>query len=160
MNSRILLSLIALLCIVIAIAGCTGAPGSTPAATTPASQPSAAGTIAAEATAALSGASLVPTETDSLGAARSVTVNIEKDYLGVVHATFQGGPGLIHVKKIEVTMNRADGEVKTSPLGIKVDDTTQLEGTKQSDRVMVYVTLDDGKTYKIYDELIAFKPRP
>jgi hypothetical protein len=88
-----------------------------------------------------------------------VTVNIEKDYLGKIHATFQGGAGLIHVKKIVVTVNRADGQVETSPLGIKVDDTAELEGTKDTDRVFVQVTLDDGKTYKIYDERVPFKPR-
>jgi hypothetical protein len=154
MNSRITLSLVALFCIAILVAGCT-APQTAPAPAAPAAQPAVTGTSAS----AASGASLVPGPTDSLGA-RNVNVNIEKDYLGVVHATFQGGPGLIHVKKIDVTLNRADGEVKTTSLGIKLDDTTQVEGTKGTDRVMIYVTMDDGKNYKIYDDLIAFKPRP
>ena len=87
-------------------------------------------------------------------------MNIEKDYLGMIHATFQGGPGLGLVKKIEVTVNRADGQVKTAEVGIKIDDTASLEGTKQTDRVMVFATLNDGKTYKIFDELVAYKPRP
>ena len=163
MNSRLTLIVVALLCIVITLAGCTGtqnapATGTPPAPSTPAAsaaQPAVTGT----ASSAASGASLVPESVDILENARTVTVNIEKDYLGKVHATFQGGPGLIHVKKIEVTLNRADGQVTTAPVGIKVDDTAELEGTKETDRCMVFVTLDDGKTYKISDDLVAFKPR-
>jgi hypothetical protein len=153
MISRITRSLVTLLCVFMVIAGCTGTQPASPAGT-PAAQPAVAG-----APAVTSGASLVPTDTDSLGSERYVVVNIEKDHLGIVHATFQGGPGLIHVRKIVVTLNRADGEVKTADVGIKVADTAQLEGTKQSDRAMVHVTLDDGKTYKIYDDLVPFKPR-
>lgn len=161
MNFRFLIPVIALLCIVVAIAGCTGAQNA-PAPAAPAAQPAAAqpATATASATAAPGSASLVPGPIDSLGSARSVNVNIEKDYLGTIHATFQGGPGLGLVKKIEVTVNRADGQVKTAEVGIKVDDTASLEGTKQTDRVMVYATLNDGKTYKIFDDLVAYKPRP
>jgi hypothetical protein len=159
MNPRVFVPVILFLGIVIAIAGCTAPQASpvpaTPVTASPAAPPAAAGTNPA-----VSGPSLVPGTTDSLGAARSVTVDISKDYLGIVHATFQGGPGLSHVKKIDVTLNRADGQVKTATVGTLVGDTAELEGTKQTDRVMVSVTLDDGKIYTIYDELIAFKPRP
>lgn len=153
MNSRYVLLFATLLCIVTVIAGCTGTQNA-PAAATPSSQPSAAGTPAST-----SSASLVPTETDSLDAARSVTVNIEKDHLGTIIATFQGGAGLIHVRKIDVTLNRADGQTKTASVGIKAGDSASLEGTKQTDRCIVYVTLDDGKSYKIFDDLIPYKPR-
>jgi hypothetical protein len=157
MNAQIPLSAVVFLCIIIAIAGCTGTQNA-PSNANP-SVPAAQAAVAGTAATANSGASLVPGPTDSPGAARTVTVLIEKDYLGQVRATFQGGPGLNHVKKIEVTLNRADGQVKTATVGIKVDDSADLEGTKQTDRCMVFVTLDDGKAYKIYDELLAFKPR-
>lgn len=157
MNSRFLIPVIALLCIVVAIAGCTGAQNA-PAPAPTAAQPAA--TAAGSVTAAPASASLVPGPVDSLGSTRSVNVNIEKDYLGMLHATYQGGPGLGLVKKIQVTVNRADGQVRTAMLGIKIDDTVDLEGTKQTDRVMVDVTLNDGKTYRIFDDLIAYKPRP
>lgn len=153
MNFRTLTPLIAVLCVIAVIAGCTGAqPPAAPAVT--AGQPAAAASPAAPA-----GPSLEPGPVDSPGAARSVTVDIAKDYLGTVHATFQGGPGLSHVKKIDVTLNRADGQVKTAAVGILVGDKAELEGTKQTDRVIVKVTLDDGKTYTIYDDLVAYKPR-
>jgi hypothetical protein len=151
MNPRIAFSFTVLLCMVIAIAGCAGtgpqadtpAPASTPAAT---ETPEAVGMGD-------------PTENDSLDSARSVTVNIEKDHLGMIRATFQGGPGLIHVRKIVVTVNRSDGEVRTAEVGITLDDSATLEGTKATDRAMVHVTFSDGKTYKIYDELVPFRGR-
>jgi len=151
MNPRVALSFAVLLCIVIAIAGCTGTQAP-PATSAPTASPTAAGTPVPV-------ADLNPTVNDPLDAARSVTVNIEKDYLGIIRATFQGGPGLIHVRKIDVTVNRADGQVKTAPVGIEMDDSATIEGTKDTDRVMVFVTLSDGKTYKIFDDLVAFKPR-
>lgn len=153
MNPRIALLFVALLCIAIALAGCTGTPAQ-PATTATPTSPAEATTLKAG-----GGADLVPTENDPLDAARSVSVNIEKDYLGMIRATFQGGPGLVHVRKIDVTVNRADGQVKTVPVGIEMEDSATIEGTKDTDRVRVFVTLSDGKTYKIYDELMAFKPR-
>jgi len=151
MNLRIVLLFAVLLCIVIAIAGCagTGSQADTPAPTSP---PTTVGTPEVVGVGD-------PTENDFLDAARRVTVNIEKDHLGMLHATFQGGPGLIHVRKIEVTVNRSDGVVKTAAVGIKLDDSASIEGTKDTDRAMVFVTLDDGKTYKIYDELVPYKIR-
>ena len=89
--------------------------------------------------------------------ARQVNINVEKDYLGNVIFTFQGGAGLIHVKQIDITLNRADGITKTGSLGITVDSTTTLEGTKDTDRAIVTVTLDDGRAYKMVDMLVPFK---
>jgi hypothetical protein len=156
MNVRLLIPVLAILCLIIATAGCTGAPAAPAPAATPVPQPAAAGGT----TTTPDSASLVPGPVDTLGNARSITVNIEKDYLGTIHATFQGGAGLGLVRKIVVTVNRADGQVKTTEVGIKLDDAATLEGTKQTDRVMIFATLNDGKTYKIFDDLVAYKPRP
>jgi hypothetical protein len=149
MRFRSALFVIAMLCFVVFFAGCTGTQ------TAPKTTAAPAGTQATVETTSTPG--LDPTENDSPGEARIVYVNIEKDHLGTILATFQGGPGLIHVRKLEVVVNRADGQVVSSALGIELDDTAELEGTKQTDRAMVYVTLDDGKTYKIYDEQVPFK---
>lgn len=151
MNPRIALSFMVLLCVVIAIAGCTGAPAE-PAPAATAAEPTVASSPQA-------GADLNPTTNESPGEGRNVNVNIEKDHLGMIHATFQGGPGLIHVRKIVVTVNRSDGEIRTADVGITLDDSATLEGTKATDRVMVHVAFSDGKTYKIYDEQVPFKVR-
>jgi hypothetical protein len=153
MQLKAILSVVSLLCIAIIIGGCTGTqnPAGTPAPTQSLSS--------TPAVAVTSGASLVPSPTDAMVASRLVNVNVEKDYLGQVIVTFQGGSGLIHVKKIDVTLNRADGQVKTATLGNRVDDAVTLEGTKDTDRVLVYVTMDDGKTYKIVDALSLYRTR-
>lgn len=153
MNPRIAFSFTVLLCIVIAIAGCTASPAD-PAPAAPTAEPGGVSTPEAGA-----GADLVPTANESPGEGRNVNVNIEKDHLGMIRATFQGGPGLIHVTKIIVTVNRSDGEVRTAEVGITLNDSATLEGTKATDRAMVHVTFSDGKTYKIYDELVPFRGR-
>jgi hypothetical protein len=152
MQQKAILSVLFLLCIAIIITGCTG----TQSPATPVPTQNIASPPAETVT---TGGSLVPSPTDSIVASRLVNVNVEKDYLGNVIATFQGGSGLIHVKSIDVTLNRADGLVKTASLGTSVDDSVTLEGTKDTDRVMVFVSMDDGKTYKIIDALSAYKTR-
>lgn len=153
MHHTTILSGIVLICILVAVAGCTGTqkPADTPAATS-----SAAITAAATVTA---GADLVPSPTDSILAANNVNINVEKDHLGNVIVTFQGGSGLQQVNKIDVTLNRADGAVKIGEVGIRADDQLTLEGTKSTDRVIVFVSMKDGKRYKLVDTLVPFKAR-
>ena len=142
-----------LLCVLLAMAGCTGtqnAPVATQG-TVPAATQTAAATSA--------GPDLVVSPTDSIIEANKVNINVEKDYLGNVIVTFQGGNGLQQVNKIDVTLNRADGLVKMSDVGIRVGDTATLEGTKNTDRVIVYVTMKDGKQYKVIDSLMPYRPR-
>jgi hypothetical protein len=154
MQNQHALLIITLLCTLIILAGCTGTQNSpvSPQGTAP------AGTQTVSAASA--GPDLVPSPTDSIIEANRVNVLVEKDYLGNVIVTFQGGSGLQQVNKIDVTLNRADGQVKTADVGINVDDSVTLEGTKNTDRVMVYVTMKDGKRYKIVDSLVPFKARP
>ena len=154
MQQKAALSVLLILCIAILAAGCAGTQSpATPAPTqTTASAPAPSSTVA-------TGAGLVPSPTDSMIASRQVNVNVEKDYLGNVIITFQGGNGLGHVRSIDVTLNRADGVVKTASLGIHADDSVTLEGTKDTDRVIVTVFMDDGKSYKIIDALSAYRTR-
>ena len=143
-----------LLCVFLAIAGCTGTQNAP--VVSQATVPAGTQTVSA----ASAGPDLVPSPTDSIIEANKVNVNVEKDYLGNVIVTFQGGSGLQQVNKIDAILNRADGQVKTADVGIRLDDTVTLEGTRNTDRVMVYVTMKDGKRYKIVDSLVPFKARP
>jgi hypothetical protein len=145
--------MIVLLCSALAIAGCTGTPAS-PAAPTPASgTPSGAGT-----TPASSGAILTTVPTDIVPGTNQVTVDVGvKDYLGNIEVIYQGGMGQIHVKKISAKITRADGQTQTKPLENKKGSTIELEGTKQTDRVEVWVSMDNGETYKINDVLREYR---
>jgi hypothetical protein len=145
--------MIVLLCSALAIAGCTGTPAS-PASPTPASgTPFGAGT-----TPASSGAILTTVPTDIVPGTNQVTVDVGvKDYLGNIEVIYQGGMGQIHVKKISAKITRADGQTQTKPLENKKGSTIELEGTKQTDRVEVWVSMDNGETYKINDVLREYR---
>ena len=157
MNGKILLSLVLFLGIVLAIAGCTSPQAPAPSAATqaPVAAPSSGSSSAPPA--ASSGASLVPSPTDVVPGSRTLNLNVEKDYLGNVVVTFQGGAGNGHVQKFVVTVNRADGQVETGTLGTNIGDTVSIAGTKDSDRVIVMASMDDGKTYKVIDEISKFR---
>jgi hypothetical protein len=153
MHIKTIILITGLLCVFLAIAGCTGTQNAPVAPQ---------GTVAAvtQTTSAVSaGPDLVVSPTDSMIEAYKLDVNVDKDYLGDVIVTFQGGSGLKQVNKIEVTLIRADGQMKSENVGIRIGDTVTMSGTKNTDRVMVYATMKDGKKYKIIDTLLPYKPR-
>jgi hypothetical protein len=149
MQSR--LSLIIIICAAIAIAGCMGTqnPPGTP---TPTSGTST--------TTSPTGGNLVPSPTDVMPEYNAVTVDVgQKDYLGTIPVIFQGGMGLGHTKKIDVKLTRSDGIVQTTIIGTKKGDSVELQGTKQTDRVEVSVSMDNGQSYKIIDVLSPYRTR-
>lgn len=141
-----------LICAALAIAGCTGTqnPSAAPFAgsgTSPTGTPASAG-------------NMVVSPTDAVPEYNFVKADVgEKDYLGNIPVIFQGGMGQIHVKKIDVTLYRSDGQVKTATIGIKKGDQVELEGTKQTDRVVVRVSMDNGDSYTINDVLSPYRTR-
>jgi len=153
MQAKTILLIALLLGAVFAIMGCTSAPqapAAAPAATAaPAAAPAANAPVASAP--AASSSSLQSSPTDAIIPSRQLTLDVEKDYLGKVTVTFQGGAGNGHVNSFQVTVNRADGQVQTGSLGTNLGDTVTLQGTKDTDRVIVQATMDDGKTYKVID---------
>lgn len=151
MQIKTIILITSLLCVLLAIAGCTGTSPVAPQATV------TAVTQAVPATSPTP--DLVVSPTDSIIEGNNVIINVDKDYLANVIVTFQGGNGLKQVNKIEVTLIRADGQEINKEVGTTIGSTATLEGTKNADRIMVYVTMKDGKKYKVVDTLIPFKPR-
>lgn len=142
---------ILLLCAAIGAAGCTGTPG-TPA------QP--ATTTAATQAPAPAQNNLITSPTDVVPDNNAVSVIVqEKVYDATIPVVFDGGKGQYLVKSADVTLYRSDGQVRTAKLGIKKGDTVILEGTKQTDRVVVYVTEVNGQTYKVADVLSEYRTR-
>ncbi|HVP94729.1 MAG TPA: hypothetical protein VMS89_06095 [Methanoregulaceae archaeon] len=85
----------------------------------------------------------------------AVDIRIDKDRVySTITVTFVGGPGQIFVKNILVRVTRSDGlkEMKEIPFEgqIPVGASVDLAGTKGSDRVEVYATIN-GVTYKVRD---------
>jgi len=155
MHSKTALSLVFFLFALLA-AGCTGTSNLTPV-TTPTPVVTAAPISGTTAPATPSGGDLVPSPTDVVLASRSVSLNVEKDYLGKVIVTFQGGSGNGHVNSFDVTVKRADGQVVTDKLGADIGDVVTLQGTKDTDRVIIIANMDDGRSYKIIDMLSRFR---
>jgi hypothetical protein len=143
---------ILLLCAAIGIAGCTGTPG------IPAFQPTAGAPAATQAPLAQN--NLIVSPTDVVPVTNQVSVIVqEKEYSGIIPVVFDGGKGQFLVKSVQVTLYRADGQVSTVNLGIKKGDLVNLEGTKQTDRVVVYVSEMNGETYKVTDVLSPYRTR-
>ncbi|MDO9326876.1 MAG: hypothetical protein Q7T80_18155 [Methanoregula sp.] len=148
MQYRVTFSVILLICAAIAIAGCTGSPVS----------PGATGSGSTGSSASVS--NLVVSPTDAVPEYNMVKADVgEKDYLGNIPVIFQGGMGQIHVKKIDVTLYRSDGQVKTATIGTNKGDQVELEGTKQIDRVVVRVSMDNGQSYTINDVQSPYRTR-
>ena len=145
MQRKVLGLLAVFICLALASAGCTGSSGSAPAA--------ASGGSGAQ-------DNLQPSPTDVIPDTNQVSVVVqEKVYDGTIPVVFDGGKGHALVKSISVTLYRADGQIKTVNLGINRGDSVNLEGTRQTDRVVVHVTEMNGQTYKVADVTSTYRTR-
>ncbi|HET6581498.1 MAG TPA: hypothetical protein VFG36_06420 [Methanoregula sp.] len=155
-----MLVIMVVLCGALASAGCTFSKTS-PAAPAPgAVTPAGTSTVVA-------GSGLTTVPTDVIPSYNMVTVDVgEKDYLGKIPVIFQGGIGMIHVKRIDAKLTRADGSVQTATIGTKKGDQVELDGTRGEgplrgpiDRIEVWITMDNGLIYKTNDELREYRTR-
>ncbi|WP_394334409.1 hypothetical protein, partial [Methanoregula sp. PtaB.Bin085] len=121
-------------------------------------QPS--GPAATQAAASPSGFSLEPSPTDVVPDNNAVSVIVqEKEYNANIPVVFDGGKGQYLVKSASVTIYRSDGTMETVTLGIKKGDLVNLRGTKQTDRVVAYVSEVNGQTYKVADVRSEYRTR-
>jgi hypothetical protein len=153
MQQKITFLFILFVCAAIGIAGCTGTT-STPA------QPAAAAPAGTQAAAAPATNNLVVSPTDVIPDNNQVSVIVqEKEYDATISVVFDGGKGQYLVKSAQVTLYRSDGQVITENLGIKKGDLVKLQGTKQTDRIVAYVSEVNGQTYKVADAMSPYRTR-
>jgi ABC-type Fe3+-hydroxamate transport system substrate-binding protein len=153
MHQKILILAILLLCAAIGLAGCTGTTG-TPA------QPAAAAPASTPAAAAPATNNLVVSPTDVIPDNNQVSVIVqEKEYDATISVVFDGGKGQYLVKSARVTLYRSDGQVLNENLGINKGDLVKLQGTRQTDRVVAWVTEVNGKEYKVADASSEYRTR-
>jgi PBP1b-binding outer membrane lipoprotein LpoB len=150
MKTRIALFALFLVCMAVAFAGCSGTQAPAPAA------PQAPASSGEQTAAAVSTPDLVPGPTETLPADYYID---EKDYLAKIPVTFEGGKGQIFVSKITVKLTRADGQTQTVQLGANKGDRIELDGTKQTDRVEVWIAMKNGVTYKTNDVQSPYRTR-
>ena len=88
-----------------------------------------------------------------------VQVNDKDPIYATVTTVFAGGEGQIAVKSIEVILIRSDGQVQKGMVQPVKGAEVKLQGTRGTDRAVVYVTLNTGDTYKVIDQPVLFKER-
>ncbi len=143
---------ILLLCLATGLAGCTGTPQIP--VIQPTAAPSGTQSPAAQNNLVVSPTDTFPSENNYV----SVIVQ-EKVYDGTIPVVFDGGKGLYLTKSATVTLYRSDGQVMTANLGIRKGDEVRLQGTRQTDRVVVHVSQVNGQTYKVTDVLSEYRTR-
>jgi translation initiation factor 1 (eIF-1/SUI1) len=161
MQLRISVIIMVLLCGSIAIAGCTGTQ------TSPTAPAQGTGTPVTPVGTGGPMATLTTVPTDVLPEYNAVQIDVsEKDYLGIITVTFQGGKGMNSIKKIDVKLTRADGSTQTATVGTMKGDEVELQGTRgtgsergQTDRVEVWVTTNQVQTFRIVDVLREYRSR-
>ena len=63
------------------------------------------------------------------------------------------------MKSARIVLYTSDGQTIQANLGINKDATTTLQGTKQTDRVVIYVSEVNGQEYKVADVLSEYRTR-
>ena len=158
MKKNCILFIIPLLIALVLAAGCL-VPGDSPAA--PAATPVTTETaVTATPTPVPSWASANPT--DEIPGVQSVHVSVQKGgtYRTTIITLFDGGKGLTNTKNVTTVVTAPDGTLTTCVIGnttgIHMGDTCEAQGSKGTDHVVVYVAMNDGKTYRILDQLMPY----
>jgi hypothetical protein len=102
-----------------------------------------------------------PGPVQTLPPGQDVTIQInEKDTsYATITILFSGGEEQIAVRDIVVRVTRPDGAVLTEHLPPVKGAEVTIQGSRETDRIEVFVTLNTGITYKIIDRLLPFRTR-
>lgn len=102
-----------------------------------------------------------PAPVDTLPVTNSVDIQVmQKDSVySTVDVVFGGGNGQEMVSSCDVVFIRSDGTSETRQLKPEKGATITFQGTKGTDRVVVSVTMKDGKTYRIIDQQVPYRTR-
>ncbi|NYT17470.1 MAG: hypothetical protein GKC06_05635 [Methanomicrobiales archaeon] len=109
------------------------------------------------------GKSAVPTPgpVQTLPPGQDVTIQVnQKDPIyATITVIFAGGEGQIAVTDILVRLTRADGTIATEHLPPVKGAELVFQGSRETDRLEAWVTLNTGETYKTLDMPIPFRTR-
>lgn len=99
--------------------------------------------------------------TDVIPLESSVTISVaEKDPIyNTLDVTFAGGNGQIQVKDVEVVFTGSDGTSVTKKIKPEKGELVTFQGTKGTDKVVVYVDYFNGNRYKVIDQLVETRTR-
>jgi hypothetical protein len=100
-----------------------------------------------------------PVVTLPVASSVDVTVMQKDSVYQTVDVVFGGGNGQVMVSSCVVVFTRSDGTSEIKQLKPEKGATVTFQGTKGTDRVEVTVTLKDGKSYRIIDQLVPYRNR-
>lgn len=108
-----------------------------------------------------SGNGMVPGPTVTLPPEQVVEIQInEKDPIyATITVSFAGGKGQVSVRDILVRVTRPDGKVTEKHLPAVKGSELKFDGSKENDRIEAFVTLTNGNTYKVIDQLVPYRTR-
>jgi hypothetical protein len=140
-----MLIVVPLIAVFVLLAGCSSLPAQ-PAGTT-------TSTVAAN--------PVTAGPTDIIPVERTVTISVaEKDPIyNTLDVTFAGGNGQVQVKDIEVIFTGSDGVTVTKKIKPEKGEVATFQGTKGTDRVVVYVDYFNGDRYKVIDQPVETRTR-
>jgi ABC-type transport system substrate-binding protein len=101
-----------------------------------------------------------PTQTLPPGQGVTLQVNQKDPIYDTITVVFAGGEGQIAVTNIIVKVTLSDGKTETKQLSPVKGEEVRFQGTRETDRVEAWVTLNNGKTYKTVDTLLPHRTRP
>ncbi|MBP7119670.1 MAG: hypothetical protein WC502_06040 [Methanolinea sp.] len=143
-----------ILCTALIAAGCMESPDlsqATVVTTAPTVLPTASPTL-----------SLVPEPTDMVPSTYHVEVQVVKNTISTdpsITVTYEGGQGLAFTTSMTAQVIRSDRQVEQQTLDHpKMESEIVLSGTTHTDRVLVFVTMANGVTYKVFDKDMPFQP--
>lgn len=100
-----------------------------------------------------------PTQTLPPGQDVSIQVNQKDTSYATITVIFAGGEGQVAVRDVEVRVTRPDGTTETAHIKPLKGSEAKLQGTRGTDRVEAWVTLNTGNRYKTVDVLVPFRNR-
>lgn len=143
-----------ILCTALIATGCMESPDlsqATVVTTAPTLLPTASPTL-----------SLVPEPTDMVPSTYQVEVQVVKNTISTdpsITVTYEGGQGLAFTTSMTAQVIRSDRQVEQQTLDHpKMESEIVLSGTTHTDRVLVFVTMANGVTYKVFDKDMPFQP--
>jgi len=104
---------------------------------------------------------MIPGPTVTLPPEHAVEIQInEKDPIyATISVIFAGGKGQVMVTDILVRVTRSDGRVTEKHLEAVKGAELKFDGTKEDDRIEAFVSLTNGNTYKVIDQIVPYRTR-
>jgi ribosomal protein L40E len=99
---------------------------------------------------------LVPQPTESIPTDQKIFFQVRKDPItSKISVIFTGPAGAGSISGADVKVTHPDGSVTTgSILPLKGLNEVTIAGSKETDRVEIIAKMSDGKTYRVFDDLV------